>query len=429
MLSLKERFISSLLSVDRRKETELKDKRKRVEDLEEFILSHLSSSLVHLVHATGEGLKFATVGEYSMIELSIASGGISALPFPFKQLHCQLRDPQAKLVKSSITLSQTGVCVVTYIPAVCGPHQLKIAIENMDIPGSPFTVYSLLPSEAKNFVPGGIRSLVQGTITGVNHPWDVAVSKSGEVVVSEWAGHCISLYTKEGKKIASFGSNGSSIGQFQYPRGIAITLDNHILIADCYNDRILMCTLEGLLVKSVGQSGNRPLQFGHPTGVAVHSSGKVFVADTDNNRVQVLHPDLSFSHMFDSCDSMPGQMGCPCGIACDSAGLVYVTDWYSHCVHLFSADGKFISSFGSKGFQYGQFYLPTGICVDSTNTVYVTDDNHRVSVYTSSGQLIKCFGTKGRGKDEFYYPRGVAVDNTTGLLYVCDRDNNRIVVY
>ena len=137
------------------------------------------------MHATGEGLKFATVREYSTIELSIASGGNSSLPFPLKQLHCQLIDPQAKLVKSSITLSQTGVCIVTYTPAVlCRPHQLKITIENTDIPDSPFTVYSLLSSEAKNFVSGGVRSMMQGTITGINHPWDVAVSKSGEIVVS-----------------------------------------------------------------------------------------------------------------------------------------------------------------------------------------------------------------------------------------------------
>ena len=98
-------------------------------------------------------------------------------------------------------------------------------------------------------------------------------------------------------------------------------------------------------------------------------------------------------------------------------------------MQFFSANGQFISTFGRQGFQHGQLLYPHSICVDSTNTVYITDRNHRVSVYTSSGQFIKCFGTQGRGEGELYNPGGVAVDNTTGALYVCNQDNDRVVVY
>ena len=108
---------------------------------------------------------------------------------------------------------------------------------------------------------------------------------------------------------------------------------------------------------------------------------------------------------------------------------MYVTDQHNNRVQLFSADGQFISSFGSEGSQHGQLHHPLGICVDSTNTVYVTDYNHRVSVYTSSGQFIECFGTRGRGEGELNYSSGIAVDNTTGALYVCDSNNDRVVVY
>ena len=94
-------------------------------------------------------------------------------------------------------------------------------------------------------------------------------------------------YSKEGKKIRSFGSEGSSTGQFQYPRGAAITSDNHILIADRCNERIQMFTREGSFVKSVGQKGQEPLKFYYPSGIAVHPSGIVFVAESLNNRIQV----------------------------------------------------------------------------------------------------------------------------------------------
>ena len=52
-------------------------------------------------------------------------------------------------------------------------------------------------------------------ITGVSYPWGVAVSESGEVVVSER--YCISVFRREGKKIRKFGSNGSNKGQFHHP--------------------------------------------------------------------------------------------------------------------------------------------------------------------------------------------------------------------
>ena len=63
----------------------------------------------------------------------------------------------------------------------------------------------------------------------------MAVTKNGEVIVSENAHHCISVSVcTVGRERRSdhFGSKGSSTGQFQYPRGVAITSDNHILVAD-----------------------------------------------------------------------------------------------------------------------------------------------------------------------------------------------------
>ena len=48
MLSMKERLISSLLSQKQRKKTELKEMRRRVGDLEEFVLSHFPFPLVQV---------------------------------------------------------------------------------------------------------------------------------------------------------------------------------------------------------------------------------------------------------------------------------------------------------------------------------------------------------------------------------------------
>ena len=335
---MKEQCISSLLSQEHKKETELNEMRRRVGDLEEFVLSCFPSSLVQV---TGERKELATIGKEISFELCLSSKVTSSLPFLFKHLSCQLTDPHHQHIHCSITSTQPGVCIVKYTPTLPGPHQLRITIRGTEIVGSPFT-FCVLPSPE-------MRGVVQHTILAVQGPCGVTVSKCGEVVVSEYFSHCISVYSRKGKNIRSFGSEGSSTGQFQLPRGVAITSDNHILVADGKNDRIQMFTMEGSFVKFVGQKGQEPLQFYHPSGIAVHPSGRVFVADSSNHRIQVLNSDLTYSHTFGSKGSAPGQFRYPGGVAINSSGVVYVTDYKNHRVQLFSGDRQFILSLAVRG--------------------------------------------------------------------------------
>ena len=274
-------------------ESELKEMRRRVRDLEELLIVHFPSTLVQV---TGEGKEVAFLGQETTIQLSIPSQETLSLTFPIEQLSCQLTNPKSQHVPCHITHTQPGVCTLTFTPILLGPHQLKIIIRDTDIPDSPFTIH-VLSSAMMRMVPGN-RGVVQGTIHGIKYPYGVAVSNSGEVVVSEYWNHRISVYSRERKHIRSFGSKGSNKGQFYYPHGVAITSDNYILIADEYNYRIQMFTMEGRFVKSVGQKGKRQLQFDQPSGIAVHPSGRVFVAETHNSRIHVLNSDLSFSHVW-----------------------------------------------------------------------------------------------------------------------------------
>ena len=404
-------------------EAELKERRKMVGDLKELVQSYFPSSLIQIA---GDGKKSAYVGQETTVELSVSSQANTPLLFPINHLSCKLTDPRHQRVPCSITSTQPGVCTVTYTPLLRGPHQLRIAIRDtireIKIPGSPFTV-NVKPTLE-------MRGMVQHDITGILNPWGVAVSRSGKVVVSTNMGHCISVYSRAGKKLWSFGSEGSKLGQFKHPHSIAITTDNHILVADESNHRIQMFTLKGRFVTTVGQKGKGPLQFNHPSGIAVHPSGRVFVGDTDNHRIQVLNHDLTYSHILGSEGSAPGQFSNPRGVACDNSGVVYVTDSGNHRVQLFSSNGQFSTTFGSKGSQHGQLYHPNDICIDdSTNTVYVTDENYRVSVYTSKGHFIKHFSTYEKSDDQqAQVLRGVAIDNLTGTLYMCDYMNNRVIV-
>ena len=242
----------------------------------------LSSTIV-----AGEGIKIATAGQEGTIQLKTFQTIPASLPFPIKQLSCQLTDPQHQHVPCSIISTQPGVCTVTYIPTLRGPHQLRIAIRNTELMGSPFTIH-VRPSFQ-------MRGVILHTISPVEGPYGVAVSTSGDIVVSKtWAADRISVYSREGKKLRSFGSKGSKIEHIEDPWNVAVTSDNHILVFDRDKHQLYKFNLEGRFITSVGQKGNGPLQFSHPSGIAVHPSGRVFVADSNNDRMQVLNHDLTY---------------------------------------------------------------------------------------------------------------------------------------
>ena len=144
--------------------------RRTVADLE----SSLYSSLANQVQVTEEGKNIATVSKETSFEISLSSPSI---PFPVEQLYCQLTDPHHQRIRCCITSTQPGVYTVKYTPTLPGPHQLRITIRDTDIPGSPFAIHAMPSPE--------MRGDVKHIISGLNKPWGVAVSKNGEVVVSE----------------------------------------------------------------------------------------------------------------------------------------------------------------------------------------------------------------------------------------------------
>ena len=158
---MRDRLISSLLSEEHRIGTELKEKKRRLGDLEIALRPFLPS----LVQVNGESRESATTGQMTSFELSVPSRAILSLPsslFTDQLLSCQLTDPNSQHVECSITSTQPGMATVSYTPTLRGAHQLKITVGDTDIPGSPFTV-RVLPSLEMRGVP-------INTITRVSDP-------------------------------------------------------------------------------------------------------------------------------------------------------------------------------------------------------------------------------------------------------------------
>ena len=349
----------------------------------------------------------------------------SLVSVPVSSLKCSLV-PVGKgdePIDTTVTTTSThpGVYRIHCNPSTSGTHTVKVQVYDVELEDTslviPFNPY------LDNITP--VR-----TITELKGPWGVAVSDDGHVIVTEYNGNCVTILDNEGKRVKSLGGKGGSGNvQFSGPRGVAITPDNFILVSD--NHRIQKISTDGDCIASVGEWGSGPLQFNDPTGIAISPiTGQVYIADHGNHRIQVLNPDLTFSHSFGSVGSAKGQFSYPHDIALDSQGLVYVADANNNRIQKFSPYGKFVAQFGSYGSGPGQLNCPFGITIDTAGTglVYVSENgNNRVSVFTSDGVFVSSFGRKGSNIDQFNTPVGLTFNK--GLLYVCDANNSRLVVY
>ena len=154
-----------------------------------------------------------------------------------------------------------------------------------------------------------------------NHPSDIAVAPSGEIFISDGYGNsCVHRFTAEGEYIASFGTPGSSAGQFRVPHSIRVALD-----------------------------------------------GRVYVCDRENNRVQVFTADGEF---LDQWTDFKGPMG----IHIDANQVVYVTDQVPR-LSVLSLDGVLLAR--GRTFEYGH-----NVYSDSRGDLYAVDvANQRVQKF------------------------------------------------
>ena len=306
--------------------------------------------------------------------------------------------------------------VIGYLPWHGGLNYLHIRVEGEHISGSPFPVSVITDTPT--------------IIAGVTQPWGSALDKDGQLVVSEFGKHCLSVFSSDGQQKKSFGTFGSGHGQLNHPCGVAFSAAGDILVADQFNHRIQVFSPEGKSVKCVDTKGNGRLQFNCPVGITVHpGSKKLYVADSDNNRVHVRNADLTFCSTFGSEGVGIGQFNNPLGVGFDAAGNLYVTDSDNHRVQVFTENGEYIRQFGKKGTGAGELCMPRGVAIDSNNIVYIGDlGNHRISIFSGEGEFLGIGGDRGSGPGQFKYPCGVTI-SSHGCIYVSDRGNNRIQVF
>jgi tripartite motif-containing protein 2/3/tripartite motif-containing protein 71 len=344
----------------------------------------------------------AKLGERATAVLYVVNNERKAHTEPVRSLTCELVSESTgeKIDCSVKKIEASGQYEISYQATSRGRHQLHIKVEGKHIKGSPFPV-----------------TVIKKTITGMNRPWGVAINSKGNIIVAEYGEKCISIFSPEGEKIRSFGSEGSRPGQFKWPQGVAVDDDDNILVVDNWNNRIQKFTSDGRFVSAVDN-----LDLKSPVGIAIHPHSKnIYVTDSYNGCILILDPDLTLSSSFGSEGSGNGQFLSPCGVAFDSTGNVYVADSGNHRIQVFTAEGEYL-----RKFDHGNLY---DISIDSEDVLYVAEnDSDRVLLFTRKGRLMTLFGSWGTGLGQFHSPCGIALDKDSNI-YVSDTWNNRLQIF
>tara|TARA_B100000586_G_scaffold35502_1_gene22823 strand:- start:399 stop:1265 length:867 start_codon:yes stop_codon:yes gene_type:complete len=174
---------------------------------------------------------------------------------------------------------------------------------------------------------------------------DGAVNSKGEIYIFSRGKHPLTIWTKEGDFISSWGEGTFSAN----PHGIYIAPNDNVWLVDRDFHIATEYTPSGQTLRTLGEK---------------------------------LAPSPSFQ-------GLPFNM--PSGLAISPSGELYVSDGYGgHRVHKFSADGELLLSWGKQGTGPGEFALLHNIWVDERERILICDrENDRIQLFNSDGDFLE----------------------------------------
>ena len=256
----------------------------------------------------------------------------------------------------------------------------------------------------------------------LNSPTGIAIDKENNIYVANTGDSDIIKYDHNGNLLLSWGSLGSSNGQFRHPTGIYVN-EKYVYVADTGNSRIEMFDKSGNYVYSWGSYGTDHGMFHSPTSISSDKFGKLFVADSDRSTIQIFDGHGNYVDEIQPVLTEGGGFTGIKSIVFDSTDNFYAITTDDKIVK-YSSIGNFINFYGSNGSEEGRFVNPSAVSVDSANYVYVADTgNSRIQKFDPDGNFLTEWGNVQNAK--LQEPVALAIDSSDNM-FVVDKKNNNI---
>ena len=297
---------------------------------------------------------------------------------------------------------------LSFVPRVPGRYHVQVKLNNHDIVGSPVEM---------NVTERKITRLCTYTLQwgGETRPYGVAVSKEGEIAVSDCENNCIVIFDKNGHFLWKLLRIASKKTTLKSPRGVAFNSRDELVVADSGNDRIqILDKRSGRIIRTFGCLGSLTGKFMCPDGIYVDERDRVIVADYGNSRIQVFDEDGNFLFQFGNKSK-------------ETVHCVSYQDSFfvasNHMIKVYDSDGQFLYKFGEYDEENGQIIHPSGLVEDGRGNLFVCDCyNNRVQMFTVDGRFI------GKTTCELKSPWFAALLDDDKLV-VSELEGNRLSVF
>ena len=195
--------------------------------------------------------------------------------------------------------------------------------------------------------------------------YGIALSRTGNVIVSDWSNGYISIYTAAGEFVRQFRGKGKNQGQLSKPCGLAVNKEGHIFVVEYWNHCVSVFTEEGTFLYRFGHKSKAEGEFSHPTFILITPDDLVYI--TDGDRIQVFQQNGQFIRQFGN-----GIVKCPHGITVTSDEHIVVASYGANKLSIFTQDGQCVHEVTDIGLN-----CPFGVAVDSDGLIYIADCNNR----------------------------------------------------
>ena len=360
---------------------------------------------------TGQGLGRACVGKRSTVSLDLLTDEGEPIKVEVKDVCCELvSDIMGKSVEVSTVRMKPSKMEFSFVPLKKGRHLLSVKVEAEHVQGSPCSV--LVESSSNDY------DQPMSIICTTPNPLATLVLEDGRIVVTSVVTKAITLYDQRGNLLCQHDKNYYT--SFAHKRGtsvFAVDRDRAVFELDLDSP-----SSASLLVSAP--------QFSYIGDIAFDSSSNTLfllyydLIDSDKPKyVEAMCLTSKEKIQFGEQGSRNGQLLSPKGLTVETkTGRVFIADTNNHRVQVFTK-GKYSFKFGKEGTSSGCLTLPSAVALH-LDQVFVGDAANCVSVFTTKGQYLFNVGASC-GVDDI---ESLFVDRS-GVLYICDRNKSRLLLF
>ncbi|KAJ8322414.1 hypothetical protein KUTeg_000023 [Tegillarca granosa] len=214
---------------------------------------------------------------------------------------------------------------------------------------------------------------------GIKEPWASTVDEFDRICVTSRKNKHVIIMSHNSETVTEFGSD-----YFQRPCGIAVTKSGNFVVTDMLAGEVTIYSKDGgdiILTLNDPTMRIEKRSFTYPRYVHVTLNGDIVVSDSGQHCLKIFDKNGAFVKSIGRYGKGDGFMKSPHGVTSDSHGNIIVADHYNDRVSLFSRGGEFICHLVTA--EDGIIH-PQGVDLSRDLKLFVTHGNlkaHTISVF------------------------------------------------